>query len=95
MTTKRKKGLVLSVTAEVDAGILFDNEGQVSIDWHYCAEHATFTHKSACEFIIHCGDPNFVLNTVNDMKDFGCSKQFINSYKKAAKEGAIRVLFWA
>jgi hypothetical protein len=81
-----------TVTAEVEAIGLFEDE---NVNWRFCMEHATFTHKDACEFIIHCGDSEFVTNVIEGMKVFGCTKEFIAAYKLAADSGAVRVLFYA
>jgi hypothetical protein len=81
-----------TTVAEIEASDLFEDE---SINWKYCRCHATFSHKEACEFIIHSGDPEFVENTVDEMVSFGCTKDFIESYKLAAASGAVRVLFWS
>lgn len=86
------KGPHFTEMAEIDATDLFEDE---SINWQYCMCHATFAHKEECEFIIHAGDEEFVEYIVKEMEDFGCTKDFITAYKKAAAEGAIRVLFWA
>jgi hypothetical protein len=72
-------------------------------DWRYCLEHANFSHREACEFILHVGeDPQryfsglteYASTTIREMTEFGCSKPFIDAYVAAAKAGAIRVLFW-
>jgi hypothetical protein len=68
-------------------------------DHEYCKKYATFTHNNACEFILHIGsdlheDDSFYANQLRRMKKGKCSKQFIKTYKKAAKRGATRVLFY-
>ena len=70
-------------------------------DWKYCTRNATFMHGSpdACEFIIHIGTDcqekdSFFKNKLNDMKEAGCSRSFINTYAKVAELGAVRVLFY-
>lgn len=77
--------------AEVDATDLFKDE---SINWHYCNEMATFSHREACEFIIHSGDNDFVERKIKEMKSFDCTEEFINAYRVAAASGAIRILFY-
>lgn len=76
---------------EVEASEFFPDEG---VNWKYCMEHATFVHKDACEFIIHCGDGEFTNNTAERMMNYGCTKEFIAAYKLAAASGAVRVMFY-
>jgi hypothetical protein len=72
-------------------------------NWRYCVEHANFSHREACEFILHVGEdprrdydglPEYASRTVRGMLEYGCSKSFIDAYVAVAKAGAIRVLFW-
>ena len=77
--------------AEVEASEFFPDE---NVNWNYCMEHATFSHRDACEFIIHSGDPEFVKHTATQMKNFGCTPAFRDAYLLAAASGAIRVLFY-
>lgn len=86
------KGPHFTELAEIDATEFFEDE---SVNWQYCMCHATFSHKEACEFIIHSGDAEFVNHRSEEMKEFGCTKDFIDAYRKAAKQGAIRILFYA
>jgi len=81
-----------TVTAEVDATAMFDDE---SADWRYCKERATFTHADACEFVLHCGDDEYVDGRILEMKAAGCSAAFIDAYRLAAERGAVRVIFYA
>ena len=67
-------------------------------NWMYCNEHATFSHRDACEFIIHIGPAQegsrhweFV---VDEMKVCGCTQDFIQAYLDAKDAGAVRVMFW-
>lgn len=65
-------------------------------DWNYCVAQATFSHKEACEFILHCGAGNdghaeFMVKT---MITAGCSPAFMEAYLAAKDAGAVRVLFW-
>lgn len=82
----------LSQIAEIDATDLFEGE---NINWQYCMQHATFSHKEACEFIIHIGDDEFIANCIQEMQEFGCTEDFIRAYREAKATGAWRVLFWA
>lgn len=77
--------------AEVEASEFFPDE---NVNWNYCMTQATFSHRDACEFIIHCGDPDFVKNRATHMRNFGCTPAFIDAYLLAAASGAIRVLFY-
>lgn len=86
------KGPHYTQIADIEATEFFEDE---SINWRYCMCHATFSHREACEFIIHAGDPEFVENRVDEMKDFGCTEDFIKAYVGAAAAGAVRVLFWS
>ena len=86
------KGPHYTQMAEIEASDFFEDE---SVNWQYCMCHATFVHKEACEFIIHSGDYEFVTSRCREMKEFGCTEDFIKAYKHAAEQGAIRVLFWA
>lgn len=81
-----------TVTAEVDATSLFENQ---SADWIYCVTFATFTHADACEFVLHCGDHDYAEAKVSEMRAAGCSKHFIKAYRLAAKSGAVRIIFFA
>lgn len=70
-------------------------------NWMYCNEHATFSHREACEFILHIGiDPNVEAgdehwrHVVDEMKTFGCTQEFIQAYLDAKDAGAMRVMFW-
>lgn len=100
MSTKKDPNKLLPYTtdlphfttmAEIDATEFFKDEG---VNWQYCNEQATFSHKHSCEFIIHCGDADFARSKAKDMKDAGCTIAFIDSYLLAAASGAVRVLFY-
>lgn len=89
-------GWSYTVMLEVDASEFFEDE---SIDWQYCVKHATFRHKDddVCEFVLHIGsDENgdHYKIVVDQMTEFGCTPGFIEVYKAAAQEGAVRVLFY-
>ena len=83
--------LHFEVMAEVEASEFFEDE---SVNWRYCKEQAAFSHRHACEFILHCGNDVFTKRTVEDMKAFGCTTNFIDAYIAAAAAGATRVLFY-
>lgn len=85
--------------ASVEASDLFEDE---SVDWEFCVERATFQHKSpdACEFILHIGqdpadDDSYFRAKVEEMREFGCTEEFVAAYTAAKEAGAVRVLFWA
>lgn len=84
----------------VCAEVAWDFEDS-DVNWTWCKDNATFLHKEACEFIIHIGEwdiqdslPEFARGTIKDMKEAGCTADFIATYDKAARSGAVRVLFW-
>lgn len=91
--------MIVDILAQVDATELFADG---NANWRYCKEYATFRHRDACEFILHIhrptdyDDANFLHeDTVNLMKDCGCTEDFIKAYEDARKAGAARVLFYA
>jgi hypothetical protein len=89
--------VTVSVMVEIGASELFENE---NVNWQYCMKHATFSHKEACEFILHIGDKDcyeksHAERTLEEMRDFGCTVEFIRCYEEAVKMGATRVLFYA
>jgi hypothetical protein len=85
---------------EVMADIEWPFDGDEDPDWLYCKKRATFQHRDpdACEFIIHAGinmgDVPYYKDILEEMKEAGCSKGFMHEYRKAAEEGAIRILFY-
>lgn len=74
-------------------------------NWMYCNEEATFSHREACEFILHIGQevPGAVDTgedahwrfIVDNMKKAGCTPDFIQAYLDAKDAGAMRVMFWS
>ena len=78
----------------------FDGEDE---DWKWLNENATFSHREACEFIVHVGEDDkdatglteYARDTAAKMGEAGCSDDFIAEYVKAAQLGAVRVLFYA
>lgn len=89
--------MTLSQIAEIDADDFFEDDD--SVDWRWCVEHATFKHQEECEFIIHIGDTKDDItlfeNTIESMRAFGCTQDFLHCYRAAMEAGAIRVLFYA
>jgi hypothetical protein len=85
--------MAVSVLMEIEATDLFRDE---NVNWRYCKAHATFSHKEACEFVLHIGDEDeYMQSKIDEMLEFGCTIEFVRCYEKAAKMGATRVLFWA
>ena len=86
-----------SILAEVDATELFAGD---NINLRYCVEHASFAHRDddACEFILHIGDgagsENHADTILAQMKEYGCTPDFIEAYIEARDAGASRVLFY-
>lgn len=78
----------------------FDGE---DADWQWLVKEANFSHRDACEFIVHIGndpedddaDPPYWKFCVKRMIAAGCSNEFIAAYVRAKEEGAMRVLFFA
>jgi hypothetical protein len=85
-----------TVMVEVDASDLFEGD---NVNWQYCNDHSSFIHKDedACEYILHVGsdeDGDVVKNTVSKMTEYGCTPEFIETYRELARAGAVRVLFY-
>ena len=94
------RDMEFSVLAECDSTDLFEGE---NINWQYCMgeddhedPNVTFTHKSACEFILHLHptDEDHA-REVSRMSRYGCTPEFIVAYNEARKAGARRILFYA
>ena len=86
---------VFSVLAEIE----WDFDGDSDVNRRFLVEHSAFTHKEACEFIVHVGaadDPQgHWVSVEQSMRDFGCHEAFIRAYSAAKDAGATRVLFWS
>jgi hypothetical protein len=86
-----------SVLAAVEASALFADE---NINWKYCKERATFVHRDgdACEFILYIGgepgSENHAGDLIAQMREYGCTPDFIAAYTEARDAGALRVLFY-
>lgn len=88
-----------SVLMDVDVTPLFYNEDgsfQNNINWQFCQQYAVFEHTSEYEYILHIGDgrDNNQLSDsiIEDMKEFGCTPEFIELYKEARRKGAMRLM---
>jgi hypothetical protein len=85
------------VIAEVEASDLFEDD---NINWQYCMEYATFAHKDACEFLLHCpigeyaARARFIESTVSHMRKHGCTEEFIKTYNEACATGAYKLLLY-
>lgn len=88
----------MSLLAEVE----WDFDGE-DANWRWLNEHANFSHREACEFIVHIGrdpnddpaDPPYWQVRAKEMEEGGCSKELIATYLEAQKAGAVRILFYA
>lgn len=86
-----------TVTAEIDATELFENE---NVNWKFCIQEATFSHREACEFVLHYGereddDPPYGERYAERMREAGCTDEFVQAFLDAGRAGAVRVLFYA
>ena len=81
--------------ADCNASDLFIHE---SVDWKYCKEHASFSHREYCEFVIHTfhdDDDYFEEVTKKEMADYGCTKEFISTIERAREQGFEMVLLYS
>jgi len=85
----------MSILAEIEWDF---PDAEEDVNWKFLQEEGTFSHKEACEFILHIGngseDQHFG-HVVHKMKEFGCADDFINAYLAAKNAGAMRVMFWS
>ena len=81
--------------AEIDAYDLFENDNN---NWKYCMNCATFHHASDdnCEFIIYLpkDDEVFESQTLENMKYWNCTQEFIDTCLEVRNENAEFVLFF-
>lgn len=56
--------------------------------------HATFTHRDACEFVLHIGSDSHWQSQVDEMRVGGCTTDFVDAYLAAKNAGAVRVIFY-
>lgn len=91
-----------SVMVEIEASEFFQNE-ETDINWKFCQERAHFSHRDACEFILHIGpkqgdgeddDTPYWENYAEEMREYGCTEDFITAYLLAKDLGAVRVMFY-
>lgn len=80
-----------SQLVEIESSELF---GEENVNWRYCLDNAAFSHREACEFIVHLGDTDFQQMVIDEMTEYGCTADFVQAYKDAAATGALRVLFY-
>lgn len=69
----------------------FDEEDP---NWHWCLAHATFTHRDACEFVLHIGSDSYWQRQADEMRSGGCTAEFVDAYLTAKNAGAVRVIFY-
>ena len=77
---------------DVDASDLFEDE---SPDWKYCIEHATFSHREACEFMLYIGDDTSAEVLRAHMSTNGCSQDFLALVELATKRKAVWLMLHA
>jgi len=68
-------------------------------NWKWCKENATFVHREWCEFILHIGEPidtgiPYWQFLVTEMREGGCTEDFITKYIECKDAGAWHVLLW-
>lgn len=87
----------VSVLIDIDAtNLLFDENGNPTINLNYCESHAAFEHTDpeVTEYILHIGS-NSGFDTedkIEEMEVFGCTPEFVEVYKEAVKRGAWRLM---
>lgn len=70
----------------------FEREGR---DWQLAHEHATFSHREACEFIFYLGaDLIKHLRTMAEYKELGFSRNFLSACAEAYEKGFTYVCFY-
>lgn len=97
-----KTKMEISKLAEVDSTDLFGEfktghiyKNNYNNNHNYCYEFSIFSTKYDDDFILHIGeDSKYYEETLERMKVYGCSEDFIEAYKQAKEAGAIRVLFY-
>lgn len=99
MTVNPKESLSeVVLVATYDATDLFAQEesGISSPDWDWCMEHAAFSHREACEFMVYCGDDTETFKRrLGDMGRQGATQKLINHVKHARGLGAKWAMFYA
>jgi hypothetical protein len=84
----------MDITADIDWTF---EDGDANHE--FCKKEATFTHKDACEFIVHIGhdinqEDSHYNRVLASMKTAGCSEAFMDAYREAGELGAVRALFY-
>ena len=80
--------------AEIDAHELFEDD---SFDWKYCMNFATFHHadNDSCEFILYLSKDNEIFKeTVENMKECGCSEEFMDTCMEVKNKNIEFILFY-
>lgn len=83
----------LLLLAEYDVHELFADE---SAAWAYAVEHASFSHKEACEFMFYVGgETQDFLDSLGMHSAQGCPQELISYLKHARDLGATWAMFYA
>jgi hypothetical protein len=84
---------VFSVLAEIE----WKFEGDDDVNWIFLVQRAAFSHREACEFLLHVGtsEDRHWEHVERQMREHGCTDDFIAAYLEAKDAGAMRVLYWS
>lgn len=91
-------GIAMSTLAEVSWQ--FDDElGGTDPDFAWLEEHATFKHTAelVAEWIVHLGDGftgDHWSESLKEMREAGCSPEFVQTCTAARDAGAVRIVFY-
>lgn len=81
------------LVATYDATDLFKDD---SPDWKWCVDHASFSHNSACEFMVYCGGSTLDFKCMlGQMEEQGASQKLISHIKHARDIGAKWAMLYA
>jgi hypothetical protein len=89
-----------NIIANIYAFDLFQYEFELcdsdNINWKYCVNNATFSHREACEFILYLypGSVSDFETFTKELKEFGCTSDFIEAVIEARGAGAVYALFY-
>lgn len=66
------------------------------VNWRYCKAQASQGFRYASGFILYIGEAEdaFWAGKMDEMRNFGCTDDFIAAYEAARDAGALRVMFW-
>lgn len=71
--------------------------GDADPNYEYCVENATFKHYEDTEYVLSLGpasDDEYFDMIVEEMKEAGCSQEFIEACRYAKLSGATYILFY-